>query len=151
MTVNKIVEVLPANVEHCYSNQPRVLRVALAARRDEYTAEFRLVPKLHSCNPGAEYHWPWSGHGTSGLGACFVALALGYERIVLCGMPLTDTPHNGEPPWRTTAFQSSEASGSPGNDMDKHWKRAIQYGFDKKIRSMSGRTKTWLGDAFEWK
>lgn len=145
LTVNNAVISMPANVAHCYSNQARVIKAALAARRDEYTREFPNEPLVHSCNPGGQYHWPWSGHGTSGLGACFVGLALGYDRIVLCGMPLEDTPHNGEPPWRTTAFASSEASGSKGDDRDSHWRRAIECGFEGKVKSMSGRTKKWLG------
>lgn len=144
LTVNNAVISMPANVEHVYSNQARVIKNALAARRDEYKAEFTKVPLMHSCNPGAQYHWPWSGHGTSGLGACFVALALGYDKIVLCGMPLEDTPHNGEPHWRTTAFASSEACGSAKDDRDSHWKRAIELGFEGRIKSMSGRTRTWL-------
>jgi hypothetical protein len=151
MAVNKIVEVLPATVEHCYSNQARVITAAIAARRDEYKREFTFEPKTHSCNPGAQYHWPWAGYGTSGLGACFVGLALGYEKIVLCGMPLEDGPHNGEPHWRSTTFASSEACGRKNDDRDVHWIRAIENGFGGKVRSMSGRTRTWLGDPMPWK
>lgn len=151
MTVNKIVEVMPASAEHCYSNQSRVLRVALAARRDEYAREFTFEPHTHSCNEGARWHWPWGGHGTSGLGACFVALALGYERIVLCGLPLDDGSHNGEPHWRKTTFASSEAAGNERDDRDGHWKRAIELGFGGKIKSLSGRTRAWLGDPMPWK
>lgn len=145
LTVNKIVEVMPANVEHAYSNAPRVLKVALAARRDEYTREFGNEIQTHSCQEGSKWRWPWGGHGTSGLGAVLVGLGLGYDRIVLCGLPLDDGPHNGEPPWRKTAFATSEAAGSVTDDRDSHWKRAIELGFDKKVRSMSGRTRAWLG------
>ena len=151
LTVNKIVEVLPASVEHCYSNQARIIHTAIAARRDEYAREFKFEPHIHSCNPGAKYHWPWSGHGTSGLGAIFVGLGLGYDKIVLCGMPLEDGPHNGEPHWRKTTFATSEASGRPKDDRDAHWIRAIENGFEGKVRSMSGRTRTWLGDPSSWK
>lgn len=151
LTVNKIVETFPGEVEHAYSNQARVLTSAFAARRDEYKTEFKFEPHTHSCNPGAKWHWPWSGHGTSGLGACFVGLGLGYDRIVLCGMPLEDGPHNGEPHWRKTGFASSEAAGSPKDERDAHWRRAIELGFEGKVRSMSGRTMTWLGDARSWK
>lgn len=151
LAVNNAVITMPANVVHVYSNQPRIIKSALAARRDEYGAEFLQVPQMHACNPGCQYHWPWSGHGTSGLGACFVGIGLGYNKIVLCGMPLEDTPHNGEPHWRKTSFATSEASGSARDDRDAHWKRAMSLGFEGKIRSMSGRTKNWLGDARSWK
>lgn len=151
LTVNKIIETMPADVEHAYSNQARILNAAIAARRDEYTREFTFAGNTHSCNGGAKWHWPWSGHGTSGLGAIFVGLGLGYDRIVLCGMPLEDGPHNGEPHWRKTTFATSEASGSAKDDRDSHWKRAMENGFEGKVKSMSGRTRKWLGDPLAWK
>src|SRR5579872_4920544 len=40
MTVNKMVEVFPGNIEHCYSNSASCLQRFCAARRDEYAAEF---------------------------------------------------------------------------------------------------------------
>lgn len=151
LTVNKLVETFPGTVEHGYSNEPKILDRFIAARRQEYTREFGPPKNTHSCNRGARWHWPWGGHGTSGLGAVLVGLGLGYERVVLCGLPLDDGPHNGEPHWRRTAFQSSEAAGSAGGDKDRHWKRAMEAAFDGKVRSMSGRTKHWLGDATAWK
>lgn len=151
MTVNKMVEVLPANIEHCYSNSPSCLKRFMAARRDEYALEFKAPTHAHSINPGFGHAWPFGGHGTSGLGAVLVAIGLGYSRIVLCGMPLDDGPHNGEPPWRTTAFASSEAAGSVTSDRNVYWHKANQLAFEGRVRSMSGRTKKWLGDAIEWK
>jgi hypothetical protein len=145
MVVNKLGETFPGWIHHWYSNIPRVINTAIAARRDEYTREFSPSWVTHSCNVGADYRWPWGGHGTSGLGAVLVGIGLGYDRIVLCGLPLDDGPHNGEPHWRKTKFASSEAAGSKTDDRDSHWKRAIELAFDKKVRSMSGRTKDWLG------
>lgn len=147
MTVNKVVEVLPGTVEHCYSNSPSCLKRFVAARRDEYADKPR---HLHAISPGVEHVWNFGGHGTSGLGAALVAVALGYIRIVLCGMPLDDGPHNGEPPWRRTGFASSEAAGGVRTGRNTHWWKARELAFDGKVRSMSGRTKTWLGDAMEW-
>ena len=113
-------------------------------------AEFDAPMHRHSISAGCEHIWPFGGHGTSGLGACLVAIGLGYSRIVLCGMPLDDGPHNGEPHWRRTAFASSEAAGSVGADRNVHWWKANQTAFEGKVKSMSGRTKKWLGDAMEW-
>jgi hypothetical protein len=141
MTVNKIVEVFPGNIDHAYSNNASCLQRFIAARRDEYREEFKGPRYTHSLTKGCDFVWPFSGHGTSGLGAALVAVALGYRMIVLCGMPLDDGPHNGEPPWRTTGF-TKEAS-------DRDWARA-KTAFEGKVRSMSGRTKDWLGDALEW-
>lgn len=149
MTVNKMVEVFPGKIEHAYSNQPNCLQRFVAARRDEYGHEFGGPKHTHSLSQGCDHVWPFGGHGTSGLGAALVGFALGYSRIVLCGMPLDDGPHNGEPPWRRTGFASSEAAGSVGYDRNVHWHRA-KLAFEGKVRSMSGRTKKWLGDALEW-
>lgn len=146
LTVNKLVETFPGRIEHAYSNQPSLLRKFIDARRQEY--EFGPPLNTHSCNDGATWRWPWGGHGTSGLGAVLVGVGLGYDRIVLCGLPLDDGPHNGEPHWRKTAFASSEACGPAGNSyhgMDYHWKQAMNLAFDGKVKSMSGRTREWFG------
>lgn len=151
LTVNKAVETFPGRIEHCYSNEPKLLAAFIAARRNEYAREFSCAMHTHSCNAGAKWRWPWGGHGTSGLGAALVGIGLGYDRIVLCGLPLDDGPHNGEPHWRTCHFKSKEAAGSETDDKNHHWKRAIDLAFGGKVRSMSGRTKDWLGDATEWR
>lgn len=151
LTINKMVEMFPGRIEHCYSNEPKLLRAFIAARRNEYEREFSCAMNQHSCNQGVQWRWPWGGHGTSGLGGCLVGIGLGYERIVLCGMPLDDGPHNGEPHWRKTGFASSEACDQVGGQPDMHWKRARDLAFDGKVKSMSGRTQKWLGDASEWR
>lgn len=145
MTINKMVETFPGNIEHCYSNEPKLLHQFVAARRNEYKREFCEPQNLHSCNQGVQWRWPWGGQGTSGLGAVLVAVGLGYERIVLCGLPLDDGPHNGEPHWRTTHFATSEAAPSGNSGINSHWKRARDLACDGKVRSMSGRTREWFG------
>lgn len=145
LTVNKLVETFPGSVEHCYSNEPSLLRIFMSARRSEYAREFGPAAHSHSIKVGVDHVWPWGGHGTSGLGAVLVGLGLGYDSIVLCGLPLDDGPHNGEPSWRRTAFATSEAAGSASDDRDSHWKRAIGTAFGGRVKSMSGRTREWLG------
>ena len=146
MVVNKLGEVFPGHIHHWYSNQPRVIQTSIAARRHEYEREFSKTWITHSCNEGGcDYRWPWGGHGTSGLGAVLVGVGLGYDRIVLCGMPLDDGPHNGQPPWRKCRFASSEAAGSVFTGRNSHWQRAIDLAFQGKVKSMSGRTREWLG------
>jgi len=144
MAINKIGETFPGHLHHWYSNQPNYLNTFIAARRPEYAPEFSPFWVTHSCNSGADYRWPWHGGGTSGLGGTLVAVALGYDRVMLCGLPLDDSPHNGEPHWRKSNF-TREASGSINNDQNTYWKRAIAEGFDGKVKSMSGRTKEWMG------
>lgn len=144
LTVNKAVETFPGKIEHAYSNEPSFLRKCIAARRQEYTKEFGGPAHVHSLSAGADHIWPFGGHGSSGLGAVLTGIGLGYDAIMICGIPLDDGPHNGEPHWRKTAFATSEVAGGQRTDRNPHWQKAIDFAFDGKVKSMSGRTKTWL-------
>lgn len=144
MVVNKLGEVFPGTIEHWYSNEPPVLHKYIAARRPEYSREWGGPNHTHSCNRGAKWKWPWGGHGTSGLGAVLTGIGLGYDDIVICGIPLDDGPHNGEPPWRKCRFKTAEAVGPVNGGANQHWERAIEFGFDGKVRAMSGRPKEWI-------
>lgn len=144
LTINRLVETFPGRIEHAYSNEPRLLDAFIAARRNEYRNEFGGPRHTHAMNKGAKWHWPWGGWGTSALGAVLTGIGLGYERIVLAGVPLDDGPHNGEPHWRKTNF-SREAADTVSGGMPKHWERAMRLAFDGKVKSLSGRTRNWLG------
>lgn len=134
LTINRLVETFPGVIEHAYSNEPELLLRFIAARRYEYKTEFGGPAHTHSCNKGAQWRWPWSGRGTSALGAALIGLALGYDPVVLAGVPLDDSPHNGEPPWRKTTFAKPQ----------DNWQQALPH--LAKARSLSGRTRTWLGE-----
>jgi hypothetical protein len=138
-TVNRLVETFPGKIEHCYSNVAKVLQRHIACRRDEYADEFGPPRHTHSRTEGTKWVWPWHGGGTSGLGAILTMLACGYETVVLAGMPLDNSPHNGEPWWRKTRFASEV------RELDPEWQHAIDLAFDRKVTSLSGRTATWLG------
>jgi hypothetical protein len=140
LTVNKLVETFPGTIEHAYSNEPWLLEKFVAARRFEYEKEFTGPHNTHSCNKGARWRWPWSGRGTSSLGATLVGLGLGYETVVLAGVPLDNTAHNGEPHWRRCAFDK-EIEGLKNS----HWQEAMKVAFEGRVKSMSGRTRDWLG------
>lgn len=139
LTVNRLIEVFPGKVEHAYSNVAKVINRHVVGRRDEYAYEFGTARYTHSRTVGTDWVWPWHGGGTSGFGGILTALALGYDRIVLAGMPLTNMHHNGEPPWRRTRF-TTEVDGT-----DPHWTGAIATAFEGRVKSLSGRTKEWLG------
>ena len=142
MTVNKLVETFPGEVHHAYSNEAHLLTAFIAARRNEYKAEFGWPQHTHSCNKGAQWRWPWSGHGSSLLGATLAAVGMDYAPIVLCGGPLDDGPHNGEPHWRKCKFTQEVADRNEGN---RRWLDAKRLAFDGRVTSMSGRTREWLG------
>ena len=136
MTLNKVIELFPGFVEHAYSNHPEDLLTFYAARRPEYKREFPQFTHMHSCFNGVTWLWPWNGLGTSALAACLTAVCLGYDEIVLAGIPMDNGPHNGEPPWRKCNFEQK--------DIEKHFRRAIEI-FGGKVKSLSGRTADWLG------
>lgn len=139
ITVNALVSVFPGRIDHAYSNSGAVLRRFIAARRDEYINEFGPPCATHSTTAETDWIWPWHGGGTSGLGAILTALGLGYTNIVLAGMPLDSSPHNGEPPWRRTHIGQEASEGS-------HWERARKLAFKGKVKSLSGKTREWLGE-----
>lgn len=88
--------------------------------------------------PGVTHAWPiHRSGGNSGLFGVLVGLLMGYDRIVLAGVPCTDTPRYFDPPWRRhTQF---------GKDMVlREWERA-QIVFQDKVKSLSGRTRVLLG------
>lgn len=143
MAVNKLGEVFPGNIEHWYSNEAQHLKKFVEARRQEYKFEFHGPNHTHSCNKGARWHWPWGGHGTSGLSAVLTGIGLGYDRIAICGIPLDDGPHNGEPPWRRCNFKREAPDDKDGNP-DLHWRKAIQLAFDGNVQAMSGRPRQWI-------
>lgn len=86
---------------------------------------------------------PWAG-GSSGMLAVQVAQTVGALRVVLCGIPMTETPHfeesviHDDRPWKACAG---------------HW-RAWEKHIGKMhgwVRSMSGRTLELLGrPTLEW-
>lgn len=139
MVINRIGEVFPGAIEHWFSNHAGLIEIFKKARRQEYAQEFIPPVHTHSCTDGAMWKWPFGGHGTSAMGGALAGIGMGYEQIVLCGIPLDNGPHNGEPPWRKTNFSAEVPQG------DKHWKRFAQF-FGGQVFSMSGRTKEWLGE-----
>lgn len=82
-----------------------------------------------------EYCFPGQEHsGSSGMFAAKVALIdLGFERAVLCGIPMTPTPHfYGGPAWDVA-----------GRYLQR-W-RDVPAEYKDRIRSMSGATRELLG------
>ncbi len=134
--VNDVGMHFPGHVKHWYSNDTQMLRKWVQARRPRYQMDFGKDIQTHSCCEGAKWKWPWPGHGSSSLNAVFTALALGYDKIILCGVPLDDEGHYFDPPWIRTNF-SREAT-------TRHW-RLLAPKFEGKVTSMSGNSREILG------
>lgn len=86
---------------------------------------------------------PWNG-GSSGMYGAQVAHHLGCTKVVLCGIPMTATPHFAE---------STVHDGRPWTGVHGHW-RAWVHHKDKMegwCKSMSGQTQALLGaPTLEW-
>lgn len=82
-----------------------------------------------------DYRWPgMSGSGSSGLFAVKVAIEHGFDRIVLCGVPMQAAGNHffDARPWREV------------NSFTGAWPVALPY-IKPFTRSMSGQTREWLG------
>jgi hypothetical protein len=99
---------------------------------------------------GVDHHWPLSPQGrggTSALFAVWVALEhLGYDRVILAGVPLDgsrrffDPPHTA--PWRGAA----DPRGLGALSMDRGpWEEAARTWFSGRVRSCSSWTGALLG------
>ena len=126
----------PGPIKHWYSNDIQMLQRWIDARRPRYVRDFGGHVESHSCCDGAKHKWPWPGHGTSSLNAVFTALGLGYERVILCGVPLDDNGHYFDPPWVKTNFDREGTL--------KPW-RLLAPKFEGRVKSMSGNSREILG------
>jgi hypothetical protein len=89
---------------------------------------------------GLDYIWVIEGGrgGSSGLFATMVGLALGYEKIILCGVPLDGSGHFFDPPGKVVnQFR--------GGNIKEEWLNANEKYFKGRVTSYSGQTREWLG------
>lgn len=143
MAVNDIGMHLPCKITHWYSNDGDHLKRWHAARRPEYQ-RWKEDIQLHSFmkRPGI-HHWPWPGHGGSGLNSVYTGLALGYEEITIAGMPSDDSGHYFDPPWVMTNF-TREVAPQKDRPVNRFWQNAINHCFEGRVKAVSGRTAAWL-------
>jgi len=87
---------------------------------------------------------PWAG-GSSGMLAVQIAATVGCKKAILCGIPMTPTPHFLESiPHRRGAVWTSVAAHLRA--WDKHLDKMVGW-----VRSMSGRTQEYFGAPdMEW-
>ena len=133
---NDIAMHIPGPVKHLYSNNTPFLKRWEQARRDQFCSTYGFIKHLHS-NHSGHIFWPWPGSGTSALGATYTALALGYDEIILCGVPLDDSCHYFDPDWRQCSFTKQVPL--KGNGQIKYWADAAAKVFDGKVSARSGR------------
>jgi len=135
MCLNDMIMHFPGEVTHAYSNDHHSLNEWVNARRPRTKKDFPNAISIHTCQVGKSNQtiWPWPGHGTSGLNAVYTGLALGYEEIILAGVPMSGEGHYFDPDWKKTNYQN----------LDRYWVNAKKM-FNGKVKSLSGRTKEIL-------
>ena len=145
MCINDIVMHYPSHVDYLYSNDHKMLENWVNARRPRYKKDFGEQIKLHTCQVGYGKMciWPWPGTGSSGLNAVYTGLALGYEEILIAGVPLSDEGHYFDSPLIKTNFTREVP------DCNRDGKTVLRYWYNsrhifKNVRSLSGRTKELL-------
>lgn len=143
MAVNDVGMHIPLDLRHWFSNGAEDVANWSRCRRTGYNRNAtRHALKFAQCKAGANYYWPWPGHGTSSLNAVLTGIALEYDEIILCGIPLDNTGHYFDPPWVRSNFEREV----PYKDGElKWWAKAADRYFDGRVKSRSGRTRELLG------
>jgi hypothetical protein len=103
MCVNDVGLRFPGHIEHWYTNHSDQIEHLTELRNlgssgrtwgPKYTHSVAAAPSREK----ADVVWPIQMRGNSGLTAILVALALGYGKIIVCGIPLDDSGHFHDPP-----------------------------------------------------
>lgn len=129
IAVNRAIQDLPCRIAHGYSNHSGMLRLWRECRDvrqqniDRHYDGMVLHTNGENCRDAVK--WPFPGTGTSSLNAVYLALCLGYEDIVVCGVPLDNGPHYYEPPWYETNFGAGHE--------EKFWRVAETKYFDGRV------------------
>lgn len=141
MAINDIIMHYPGYVKHAFSNDSQMLMNWVRARRPVRDGSNRPSPIRHTCMTAGKVAliWPWPGHGTSSLNAVYTGLALGYDDIVLCGIPMDNSPHYWEAEYMGKRWASLEGQ-------MRFWQYAARKVFDGKVTSLSGNTRELLGE-----
>jgi hypothetical protein len=85
---------------------------------------------------GADHLWPINGRFaiTSGPSAAVVAVALGYEPVILAGLPADGSGHH-----------DIAGPGASTYTDETRWRQLDAMFFRGRVRSLSGNTGHWLG------
>lgn len=113
-----------------------------------------LPPQEFKTRHGLDYLWVIEGGrgGSSGLFACMVGLALGYERIIIAGIPLDGNGHFFDPPGNIPRinnegkFIDASTKQFTGTNIEYEWKNADQKYFKGRVKALSGKPREWLGE-----
>lgn len=131
-------------IDHMASYHPEMIGVTLAAREfNKRGGESHIHGHSHKAGPRVDIVWPLdNGGGTSGMFAVQVAHLMGYERIILAGVPLDNKGRFYDHPSWQDVIENYD-----GYAIELVWQRCV-IAIDElknKIRSVSGKTKDMFG------
>ena len=140
MCINDIAFQLIGDFSHAVSLHPEFLPAVRVLRPTRSLGHF--YTHSEKAKPGVDMVWniPNVG-GTSSMFGCKIAVLMGYEKIIMCGVPLDKLGHYYDP-----ADQDNQ-NNYDGKENDIVWIEFRQTGYTskKRIRSMSGRTRKIFG------
>lgn len=150
IAINNVIPFIPFPIQHVASYHAEFLPHWLEIRR---LMVHKKEPHIHSHGayrnpkPPVSFMWDFEfGGGSSGMLATLIGLAIGYRQVILAGVPLDDSHRFHDCSWAKVA----ELSHMHGNYLSKtlfiEWHSAMETIFDGRVKSMSGRTREWLGE-----
>lgn len=139
MAVNDIGMHLHDRLRHWVTLHAEYLPGWMAYRKGHlYGSGDTPMTHSHKSKEGVDVTWSVCNvGGTSGLFACFLGLMLGYNEIVLGGVPMTNDGHYFDAPWYRT--ENEDAT------VQQVWREAQTNIFAGRVKSLSGHTRDWLG------
>lgn len=132
MGVNESISAYKGRYQHCVSLHPARLYFWTKTREDK-----PLIHSTHRAGGFPEIIWPLHRDGAlSGIFACLISLLMGYEQVIVAGMPCDSTGN----------FYENEPRPLAGADSTKaEWLRAHDAVFKGRVKSLSGWTKDQFG------
>lgn len=140
MAINDIGQYLHEPLRHWVSLHPEFFPGWRFFReRHLYSAGYSLDCHAQKTVAGVTVTWHIENiGGSSGLFGAYLGLMMGYEEIVLAGIPMDNTQHFFDPPWY------GHDLGDRANELV--WRDARDTIFAGRVTSLSGRTREWLGE-----
>lgn len=142
MAVNDVGMYFDQSLDHWVSMHANFLSLWAQLRKGHSLMGHECLTHTREPYPGIRVAWDLQPYGfESGLFAAQVGLCLGYEQIVLCGVPQDGSGHFYDPPWMPGGEHSD------GNGL-KAFRHIVEQTPElrRSVRSMSGWTKELLGE-----
>lgn len=141
MAVNDVGMYFDGPLNHWVSMHASYLAHWVALRKGHSMMGHECLTHTRESYPGIRVYWDIQNYGfESGLFAAQVALCLGYDQIVLCGIPQDGSGHFFDPPWINSGEHGDKNSLKSFRNIVENAPELRQ-----RVRSMSGFTKELFG------